>query len=532
MKNKIQFIQFIAIIIFSYGTYAQVEVTVQTLQYTNNGQVTISPANCGIIDLATSSSTYISFGINLRKPFNQVVGLSDLYVYTQRSSSDSRVSRSYAQVQESFWNQPSNADGTYSTTAGFSINSSSFNVSGGTLFVVFKSSGGVEYESCSFQIIKTPTPTFTLAPTSLSLGCNNTDPRNFSVTAVNIPSGANVTYQWSASGWVGNFSTTTNSISLSPFSGTSLPSTVFVTPYIDGVAKPAISCTITRLPFSSLAFISGAGSLCTTANYTMTGLATGQTVQWSVSNSATVSLTNVTSNSVTLNKIQNGSVVLTATILNPCGQTTTKTKTINIGPPNFLYNNMAGDTNPLTGETISYSVTAPSSYSTLQWYFDYGGVISTTANGWQILTGQGTTAITAKAGNPGYVYVVCKATNSCGNSTQYLPVLVRSLTDPCNGPPLGFRIAFKNPIRESENIEATLRPILDPCDGFVVKMSDENVKKEVQIYDLFGNLIYQSTFKNDDFKINLSTQKIKKGTYFMNVLIDGFEKQQQTIIVE
>jgi len=532
MRNKIQLIQFIAIIIFSYGSYAQVAVTVQTLQYTNNGQVTISPANCGIIDLATSTSTSINFSINLSRPNGQVVGLSDLYVYTKKSSFDSRFARSWVQVFETSWNQPSGGNGTFSSTAGFSINASDFNVSGGTLFVVFKSSVGVEYESCSFQIIKTPTPTFTLSPTSLSLGCNNTDPRNFSVTAANIPSGANVTYQWSAGGWVGNFSTTTNSISLSPPSSTSLPSKVFVTPYIDGVAKPAISCTITRAPFTSLAFISGAESLCNTANYTMSGLATGQTVQWSVSSSAAVSLTNATSTSVTVNKIANGSVVLTAKILNPCGQTTTKTKTINIGPPHFLYNNMAGDNNPLTGETISYSVTPPVSYSSLQWYFDYGGVISTTANGWQILTGQGTTAITAKAGNPGYAYVVCKATNSCGNSTQYLPVLVRSLTDPCNGGPFGFRIAFKNPIKESENIEATLRPIEDPCDSFVVKMSDENVKKEVQIYDLFGNLIYQSTFKNDDFKINLSTQKIKKGTYFMNVLIDGFEKQQQTIIVE
>lgn len=153
-----------------------------------------------------------------------------------------------------------------------------------------------------------------------------------------------------------------------------MPSKVFVTPYIDGVAKPAISCTITRAPFTSLAFISGAESLCNTANYTMSGLATGQTVQWSVSSSAAVSLTNVTSTSVTVNKIANGSVVLTAKILNPCGQTTTKTKTINIGPPRFLYNNMAGDNNPLTGETISYSVTPPVSYSSLQWYFDYGGV--------------------------------------------------------------------------------------------------------------------------------------------------------------
>ena len=168
MKNKIQFLQFVAILFFSFSTYSQVAVSVQNLQYTNNGQSTISPANCGNIDLASSTSTSINLGINLSKPNGQVVGLSDLRVYTQKSSSDSRVERSWVQVQESFWNHPSSGNDTYSTTPpSFTINSSDFNVSGGTLFVVFKSNGGVEYQStCSFTITKTPVPTFTLSPTT------------------------------------------------------------------------------------------------------------------------------------------------------------------------------------------------------------------------------------------------------------------------------------------------------------------------------------------------------------------------------
>ena len=113
-----------------------------------------------------------------------------------------------------------------------------------------------------------------------------------------------------------------------------------------------------------------------------------------------------------------------------------------------------------------------------------------------------------------------------------MPVLVRSLADPCDGGPFDFRVAFKNPIKESENIEATLRPILDPCGGFVAKISDANVKKEVQIYDLFGKIVFQNSFQNDNFNIDLAAQKIIKGTYVMNVLIEGFETQQQIIIVE
>ena len=73
MKNKIQFLQFVAILFFSFITYSQVTVSVQDLQYTNNGQPAIYPTNCGNIDLASSTSTSISFGINLSKPNGQVV---------------------------------------------------------------------------------------------------------------------------------------------------------------------------------------------------------------------------------------------------------------------------------------------------------------------------------------------------------------------------------------------------------------------------------------------------------------------------
>ena len=517
------------LLILSFNNMFSQDVTYFIKNIKVNG---VSIPNNGSIEFGNNTSVTVLFTVEFNKPTILDIGPVAHIIGTQSPANFIQL------ISTEFFT----LDGGSGTNGGFSgtwekvlFASDYYSYGENYLTSKFTQTQGVNgnspltYESNRVPIVKSPT--FVLSPTSLSLSCGSSASTTFTVTPSNVPTGANVTYQWSTIGWtiVGS---SENSRTLVPLSTTSLPSNVSVIPIINGIAKPAISCAITRLSFTSLAFISGSGSLCNTANYTMTGLATGQTVQWSVSNSATVSLTNVTSTSVTVNKIGNGSVVLTATIYNPCGQTTIKTKTITIGPPSFLSNNMAGDSNPLTGETISYSVTPPVSYSTLQWYFDYGGVISTTSNGWQILTGQGTTAITAKAGLPGYVYVVCKATNSCGGSTQYLPVMVRSLTDPCNGGPFSFRIAFKNPIKESENIEATLRPIIDPCDGFVAKMSDENVKKEIQIYDMFGNLIYQNTFQNDFFSINLSTQKIKKGTYFMNVLIDGFEKQQQTIIVE
>ena len=226
---KIKYLKFVAILIFSFSTYSQVTVSVQDLQYTNNGQPAIYPTNCGNIDLASSTSTSISFGINLSKPNGQVVGLSDLRVYTQKSSSDSRIERSWTQIQESFWS--TSVPNTYLTTASFSINSSDFNATGGTLFVVFKSSGNVEYQTaCSFTITKTPPPTFTLSPTTLSIPCGSVAPVTFSYS--NVYSTPGVTYNYSYSGWT-FVSQTPNSITLKPANANILPSNFSLVPIVN-----------------------------------------------------------------------------------------------------------------------------------------------------------------------------------------------------------------------------------------------------------------------------------------------------------
>lgn len=397
MKNFIRIIILLLTGINSYGQ--QPTVQIQNLQYTNNGQPAVYATNCGNIDLASSISTSLYLSINLSKPNGQVVGLSDLYVYTQKSSSDFRVERSWTQIQESYWNHPSSGNDTYLTSANFSINASDFNASGGTIFVIFKSNSGVEYTSCSYSITKTPPPSFSLSPSTISLLCGDTNQRTFTVTPANIPAGANVSYSWSHLGWT-LVSSTNTSITIQPNSGIILPSNITVTPSINSVTQATKTCTITRAPFTSTATIIGASSLCTSSNYAINGLLSGETILWSVSNNSIASLSNITATSVTVNKIGNGTINLLATITNPCNQTAIVSKSINIGAPTFSSTNMSGDSNPLTGETKVYFVQAPTGYNSLEWYFDYGGTTGTSVNGWEILNGQGTTSITAKVGNP------------------------------------------------------------------------------------------------------------------------------------
>ena len=188
---------------------------------------------------------------------------------------------------------------------------------------------------------------------------------------------------------------------------------------------------------------------------------------------------------------------------------------------------MSGDNNPLTGEYKIYSVqdTSPN----LQWYFDYGGTLSTTVNGWQILNGQGTSSISVKVGNTGLTYVVCKKTNGCGSSTKYIPVSVRSITDPCDS----FKISIKNPIKQSENLTGKIMPpVEDPCDtpwGFR-KINNKEEKRQSNIYDLYGRLVLSETFTGDSF--NLQTQKLTKGTYILNITLSVENTQKETIIIE
>lgn len=542
MKNKIKFIQFVAILFFSFSTYAQVTVSVQNLQYTNNGQSTISPVNCGNIDLASSTSTSINLGINLSKSNGQVVGLSDLRVYTQKSSSDYRVERSWAQIQELSWNHPSSGNDTYSTTASFSINSSDFNISGGTLFVVFKSSGGGEYQTtCSFTITKTPIPTFTLSPTSLNLSCGDTSAKSFTVTPANIPSGATVTYQWNYNGWSGP--TTSSSVNLTPDSGTNLPGSVSVTPFINGVANATKTCTVSRSPFNPSFTLTGITQACPGATSSYSINAGTNTVVWSLSTAGIATLNTTTGQNVNLTGIANGSVTLRATVTNACGQSKLFSKQILIGRPIVTNGTVTGggDNAPIntTRQLTATTVTGATSYV---WTVINLSSNCVSANGTPISGvilpkfSNGLSTITTFApitvvnwGNcPASVVVNCSASNSCGN-TGISYKLMNVIGNGGEGDPCPGRMSISpNPVKE-DIITVNIADGGDPC-GPNPTVNKLAVNNQVKIYDLQGNLLYSNEFKSNTFKIK--DLHLKKGHYALNVISSEGYVNKKIIVVE
>ena len=281
------------VFLITLNCFSQVGVNIQSLQYTNNGESTQNPTNCGTIDLKSSTSTSINFSVNLNKPNGQSVGLSDLYIYTKKSSSSFRVQQGGSvSIPGSFWNHPLSGDDTYSTTLSCTINAIDFNVSGGTLYVVFKSSSNIEYLSCNYSIVKDQLPQFNLQPTSVVLDCGSTGTRVFTAVNVNNSPGT-VSYSWNVgSGWKyngvpvnGTFTTTTAVIYLEPVSGTTIPSNVTMTATLNGVSYPPKTATITRSNITkTITAIQGVSTFCSgSANYNFgtENVFPGQSVSWS-----------------------------------------------------------------------------------------------------------------------------------------------------------------------------------------------------------------------------------------------------------
>jgi hypothetical protein len=102
--------------------------------------------------------------------------------------------------------------------------------------------------------------------------------------------------------------------------------------------------------------ISGNLNFCTSDTYTLTGVPANTAIQWSASPSGIVNLTpNAGNNSVSLTKIQNGSITLTATII-PCGNTSpvSVTTPITIGTIKPSYINTVPDVCAQYGVNTNY----------------------------------------------------------------------------------------------------------------------------------------------------------------------------------
>ncbi len=498
-------------------------MTASNVEYTNNGQST-QYILCGNFNLASSTSTSINMRINIGT-YQSVINDSEskLYIYTKKSFSAIETERYSKTIPSTNWIRGSGSTATvrtYETPVSFSINAADYNATGATLYVVFVSPSGTRYtSSCTFTITKNPPPTFTLAPMTVSLACDDTAARTFTVTAANIPLGATVTYNWSAPGWT-QVGSTTNSRTFQPSSGSVLPSTISVTPFINGVAQPTQTCTVSRSPFTSTASISGANAICAvgaSAIYTINA-GVGNTVVWSSSNTAIANLSNATNSQVTIAPQTQGEFLLNAEITNHCNEKLNISRTITVvsastpnttntyerdGLCNFFFRAIPQANTTQVGTTYSWEYvngTGNASILNFNTFEDLAQVI---------------------ACPPFSVNLKLISVNICGSITEQIVSLsLNNDQEEINriAPPTNFYQVYPNPSKDVVYIE-----VID-------KKNIPNNKSAItgELFDITGQSRRKAQIKNNTASINVSG--LPRGLYILNLNIDGKVEGHQVIV--
>lgn len=384
---------------------------------------------------------------------------------------------------------------------------------------------------------------FDLTTTTNPINCGS--PVLLKANALDCLSGSSVLYYWTiGNGWIlpngspspSTLTSSTNTISLIPIN--SQPSPVSVIPKVNGVASLSSSYTVSLTPFTTTASISGANSICSgSSTYTVTGLPAGVTASnWQSSNTAVATV----SSSGVVTAVGTGTVTISRTLTNACGQTTPITKTVYIGAPAVaVSNSVVGSSSVYANTSSGYSVSAVPGTSFYSWSIvainpscstglpkfmdNNSSTISTT-----------TPSTTINWGNCKGTYVVnCSATNSCASAgIGYKQVeVLDSSSDPC-----AFLYSLgKNPIQNGEAITYKVIGPPGPCpetnkEGMQRLATVKQHTIKVSIFNLLGTKMFEKeiVFGGDEFSIE--DLKLSQGKYIVHIEEKNTIKKEIIII--
>ena len=433
--------------------------------------------------------------------------------------------------------------------------------------------------------INRPQSILTLNTASLNFNCG-TPLTNTFVVSVSSNVTCSKSFLWNLgtnNGWMYNnapapssFTTPTNTITLTSANGNILPSNVSVTPIINGINYPVLTCTNSFAPFVSNAVVNGNLVLCVGNNsiYTISGLASGNIITWSSSNLQVATLSTGNQSQVTVNGISNGLTTITATITNQCGQVTTKSKIVNIGAP-FLQN---GIVTGLLWVKKTYNLPIPISFPTVlgatnyvwsigpgEFGFPCPNAVATMpkfANGLQTFSTTTPTANIKTGTCTGTYKIYCNISNSCGSILAYDRdlELVAKGTSPCNPiviqPNLKTFIINQNPVKNGklyiQNNQLANIEIIEDTGGTTSNILNDELPCfieypqvyiplpgtgkqitstiEIQIYDMNGNKVYQKNVDKNQNNYELDIQHLKPSNYILYISQNGIGEKQIIII--
>jgi hypothetical protein len=285
---------------------------------------------------------------------------------------------------------------------------------------------------------------------------------------------------------------------------------------------------ITSIYGGPVALINGSENVCTQSTYTLNEtLPTGYSVSYSVAPAGKVSLVQ-TGNSVTLTKIANGSITLTATITNGCGSLTS-TKSIYVGltqPPSPTIT-VSATTNPAK-KNINVAFGAPPVGMTYTWQVAKS-------------TGPYPTGAGVNAGSSAFLLINGEffsywtyASNACGTSeyTEFAYELQNGvlipyeLARPANPNDNGIsnlskEMGVENTLKLATNKSSIIYP--NPVDNVLnIVISKDLIKDDnnitIRIADINGKMILEKTGKaNKESTLKIDVSGYVPGTYLISI---------------
>ena len=267
--------------------------------------------------------------------------------------------------------------------------------------------------------------------------------------------------------------------------------------------------------------LTGANSICSQSTYTLSGLAPNSRIEWSIDNTnvATILSGNNTS-SVTVGRISDGKITLTANIYGDEYLYSTKKMEIDVGTPDLgmsiLFETAYGQqgiwSSNDAGNTFTIDGDASSAYHTVQaelYRIDNNFNPSTLVQSWADIS---TTSASIDGRSPGWYLFRLRGVNDCGYS-NWLEQEVEMIDLSLNGFLLGY-----NP--SAEMLTLTMNepvPLLASPNAASIQSSQRGTY-EIQLWNS-TSILKRYTCSDTSFQISIAG--MPSGIYVVKVIRNG-----------
>lgn len=271
--------------------------------------------------------------------------------------------------------------------------------------------------------------------------------------------------------------------------------------------------------------INGEDIVCTTSgNYTIAGLPTGATVQWSASPADIVTVNSPNAAQTTITKDDNGIITLTATISNTCGGTIVLSKNITVGVPTTFTGRFGNypqtavvttddGSNDINSEQPTYVTFTSNEYITPNQpgiQFSNMTLLQSSQNfpgssyQWQYIKNSSFGELFLRMPADSWAYFEFTLPNACGTGTFYLYFQAYQGAY--------YRVS-PNPAKDMVTVQVDEERLIK---NKATKSSDQDIR-EIDIVDKMGNILQRKTFGKGIRIAILNTSLLKPDVYIVKI---------------